>query len=1083
MLSYCRRLARCWILLLVTFLCGHISHGASFPAGFTSESIAGTWTEAVGLTFDANGRMYVWEKAGRIWIVENGVRQPVPLLDIREEVGNWRDHGLLGMALHPDFLNNGYFYLLYVADYHHVTQFGTPNYVPEANQNFRATIGRVTRYTARIADGFNTADPDSRLVLVGESVTNGLPILDITHSVGSIIFGADGTLLVSCGDGAFSSSGEPGSLNTTLYGSQALADGIITGAEDVDAFRAQMVDSLAGKILRIDPSNGDGVASNPYFDAASPRAARSRMWSLGMRNPFRMSLRPGTGNHDRAEADPGVIYIGEVGMDNWEELDISDGPANFGWPLYEGLVPMPAYQVLTIQNQLAMNPLYDVGSCDQAFFQFRDLLKSDHANLTVSFPNPCDVTKQIPASIPKFLHTRPVLDWGRNSYGPARTGIYDENGNPAVIDVGAAGSPVAGVAFKGNCVIGGVWYTGTGFPATYSNTYFMADYGAGWVKSIVLDEDNKPTRVQDFIENEPHIVCLATNPKDGSLYYIADLTNVVKVSYIGDGNKPPIAVAAVNKRFGESPLTVQFTGSGSSDPEGLPLSYAWDFGDGSGIVTASNPTHTFTTPNGSPKSYSVTLTVTDSAGATAHTTVLVSANNTPPAVMITSPIDGELYSMAEATIYNLTAAVTDTESTAGELSYAWEVFLHHNEHQHAEPVITTASATAEISPVGCDGNTYYYQIRLTVTDPQGLSSSAEVNLYPECGLPAPPANLVASALSSTRIQLTWTDESADETGFHIQRSKSGGPFLNIGTVSADVTAFVSSGLSVATTYSYRVAAFNLVGQSPYSNVATATSQEMLPVPSPWTSMDIANLGPTGSAGFDEGTFILRSSGPDINGLFDGFQFVYRAWTGDGTLTARVTGVENTDTWAKAGLMFRQRLTSDSVNAFVLLRPLNGAVFQHRTVTGDTTVFGESFIMAAPAWLKIERLGNHFTGYASLDGVDWMLIGSQTIPMPDTIFVGLAVSSHDDSVLNTSTFTDPQMISSLLPSMSLVKRTNGALELTISGQTGATYLTEASTNLTVWVPISTNLNSTGTIKLTNTEIQSFIQRYYRAVLAP
>jgi glucose/arabinose dehydrogenase/PKD repeat protein len=1083
MLSY-RRLLTCrWILLLGALLGGFTTKGASFPAGFIGESIAGIWTEAVGLTFDANGRMYVWEKAGRVWIVENGVRQPVPLLDISEEVGNWRDHGLLGLALHPDFLNNGYIYLLYVADYHHVAQFGTPNYVPGANQYFRATIGRVTRYTARSADGLRTADPTSRLVLLGESVTNGLPILDITHSVGSIMFGADGTLLVSCGDGAFFTGAGSGVLNSTFYRTQALADGIITPEEDVDAFRAQMVDSLAGKILRIDPSNGDGVAGNPYFNPALPRAARSRVWSLGFRNPFRMSLRPGTGSHDRADANPGVIYIGEVGWDNWEELDVSTGPANFGWPLYEGLEPVPVYQASGIQNRLAVNPLHGAGSCDQPFFQFRDLLQPDSTNLTVSFPNPCDVTQQIPASIPQFRHTRPVLDWGRNSYGPSRTGIYDENGHPVAIDIGTVGSPVTGPAFSGNCAIGGVWHTGAAFPALYANTYFMADYGAGWVKSIVFDGNNKPTRVQDFIGNEPHIVCLAVNPKDGSLYYIANLTNVVKVSYIGGGNKPPLAVATVNKRFGASPLTVQFTGSGSSDPEGQPLSYSWNFGDGSGLVTTANPIHTFTTPNGSPKSYEVNLTVTDSASATARTTVIISANNTPPTVVITSPTNGDLYSMTEASVYNLTAAVSDAESTAGELRYAWEVFLHHNEHQHAEPVVTTASATAVISPAGCDGNTYYYQIRLTVTDAQGLSSSAEVNLYPECGLPAPPDNLVANALSCTRIQLTWADESADETGFHIQRSQNGGPFLNIGTVGADVTTFVSSGLSVATTYSYRVAAFSLVGQSPYSNVATATSQDMLPVPPPWANMDVANTGPAGSAGFDEGTFIVRCSGPDINGSLDGFQFVYRAWTGNGALITKVTGIENTDTWAKAGLMFRQSLAADSVNAMILVRPLNGVVFQYRSVMGGGTVFGDSYEVAAPVWLKIERLGNHFTGYVSLDGMDWLLIGSQTVSMSDTIYVGLAVSSHDSLVLNTSTFANLQMITPLIPAMSLSKRTDGALELSITGQIGASYLTEASTNLTVWVPISTNVNSSGTIKLSDAEMQNFTQRFYRAFLVP
>ena len=153
------------------------AQAASLPSGFVEESIGGTWTEAVGLTFAADGRMFVWERGGRVWTVENGVKSAVPFLDLTEEVAVWNNYGLLGFCLHPDFLNNGQVFLLYVADRHHVRFFGTPNYDPDETETHVATVGRVTRYTARASDGFRSIDPASRLVLVGQTLTNGFPLI------------------------------------------------------------------------------------------------------------------------------------------------------------------------------------------------------------------------------------------------------------------------------------------------------------------------------------------------------------------------------------------------------------------------------------------------------------------------------------------------------------------------------------------------------------------------------------------------------------------------------------------------------------------------------------------------------------------------------------------------------------------------------------------------------------------------------------------------------------------------------------------------------------------------------------------
>jgi len=143
---------------------------ATLPAGFTEQVVGSGWNEAVGMLFEDNGRMYVWERGGRVWIVENGVKMAYPLIDISDEVGGWRDFGLLGFALDPNFRSNGYIYLLYVVDHHHLVNAGTTNYNPSVNEYFRATIGRITRYTAKAADAFKSVDYSTRRVLVGESI-------------------------------------------------------------------------------------------------------------------------------------------------------------------------------------------------------------------------------------------------------------------------------------------------------------------------------------------------------------------------------------------------------------------------------------------------------------------------------------------------------------------------------------------------------------------------------------------------------------------------------------------------------------------------------------------------------------------------------------------------------------------------------------------------------------------------------------------------------------------------------------------------------------------------------------------------
>jgi glucose/arabinose dehydrogenase len=721
--------------LVLFFSGGGLGGATTLPTGFTEEIIPGPWDGPVGLAFEpdhqtSGGRAYVWERSGRVWIVEDDVKQAQPLIDISEEVGGWRDHGLLGFALHPNFRQNGHIYLAYTVDHHHLTKFGTTNYHSATNEYFMATIHRVTRYTARASDGFRSVDPASRKILLGESITNGFPSLYQSHGICSLVFGTDGTLLAAAGDGASYSTLDMGSAPETYF-SQALTEGIIQPKENVGAFRAQMLSSLSGKIVRINPETGDGVPGNPFFDPSNPRSAQSRIWALGLRNPFRFSLRPGTGSHDPDDANPGVLYLGDVGLHDFEDLNVVTGPGlNFGWPIYEGLESHATFRNSTVANQDAPNPLFGTGGCTQQYFTFRNLLVQDTQN-PPSWPNPCNTAQQIPANIARFVHTRPAIDW-RHENGPARTGIYTTNGTAAVTNIGGPGSPVSGPQFGGTSSIGGTWYRGDDFPAMYKNTYFHADYEKQWIRNFVFDTNQSPVAVRNFLTNGGGIVSIATHPIDGGLYYVTWTNGIKRIRYGDTANRPPVAVANADTTFGPTPLTVQFDGSASTDPEGFPLTYRWDFGDGSPISTQSVATHTFNAPANVPTLFTVTLTVTDRSNVVAQTTLLVSANNTPPAVVITSPTNGTRYPMSTDTTYDLSALISDAEHASEQLNCTWVTTLHHNNHVHTDPADANCTSTVTIAPLGCDGQNYYYSITLTVTDSAGLSTTREVRLYPDC---------------------------------------------------------------------------------------------------------------------------------------------------------------------------------------------------------------------------------------------------------------------------------------------------------------------------------------------------------------
>lgn len=260
--------------------------------------------------------------------------------------------------------------------------------------------------------------------------------------------------------------------------------------------------------------------------------------------------------------------------------------------------------------------------------------------------------------------------------------------------------------------------------------------------------------------------------------------------------------------------------------------------------------------------------------------------------------------------------------------------------------------------------------------------------------PSFPAGLSASAISATQNSLTWTAV-AGASSYNVKVSaNSGGPYTTI--ASGVTTTTYTNNVPIGMTYYYVVSSLSGGVESPNSAQVSVT------LPYPWATQDIGAVGLPGSATFSGGIFTVSGCGTDIWGTADAFRFVYLPVTGNCTMIARVSSVQDIDPWSKAGIMIRSSLSANSANALIAVTPGNGVTWQYRTTTGGTSA-NTTFAGAAPYWVKLVRSGNTLTGYRSPDGVNWTLEGTETISMASTNYIGLAVTSHNASYLCSATF--------------------------------------------------------------------------------
>jgi glucose/arabinose dehydrogenase len=630
------------------------------PDAFQEQVVFTGLTQPTAIRFAPDGRIFIAEKSGLIKVFD-GLNDSTPdtLADLRVNVHNYWDRGLLGMAVDPQFPAQPFLYVFYTYNFDpHDSGSAFPRWPdfcpnpPGANADGCTVNGRISRLEVATDNTWVGGEN----VLLENHWCQQYP----SHSVGDLVFSDhERVLYASAGDGAsftFVDYGQDGSPRNPCDDAPVGQGGAQSppGAEG-GSLRSQDIRtsgdpvSLDGSVIAIDPDSGAPASTNPLLGGDT---GDDVIIAHGLRNPYRLTYRDGT--HE--------VWIADVGKSDWEEINrISNTEdsivENFGWPCYEG------------------------AGTNDGF---------DDANLTIC-EDLYDET-QNPATAPYFTYEHDThLDPDPTPFRCSKTGS----------------SAISGLAF----------YTGSVYPELYSNALFFADYSRDCLFVMLADTegDPDPTTRATFVDAASNPVDLRLGP-DGLLYYV-DISDgrVLRINYFG-ANEPPSAVAEATPSHGSLPLNVQFDGAGSSDPNPQDtLEYAWDL-DGDGAFddsTATSPTFEYRTQG----EVLAGLRVRDDSGDEDFDAIVITAGNTAPAPTIDIPSGATTWQVDQEIFFQ--GHATDLEDGALLASQMqWQVDLQHCPggtcHSHFLQTFTGVSEGSFTAP---DHEWYsFLELTLTVSD-------------------------------------------------------------------------------------------------------------------------------------------------------------------------------------------------------------------------------------------------------------------------------------------------------------------------------------------------------------------------------
>lgn len=650
-----------------------VVEGATLPTGFSESVVFSGLTQPTAVRFSPDGKVFVAEKSGLIKVFTS-LSDPTPTVfhDLRTEVHNFWDRGLLGLALHPNFPTVPSVYVFYTYD-------KDPNYPnPDNPQVPRwgtagATSDGCPNPPGATTDGCVVSSRLSRLEMSSGNVSTGTESVLIegwvqqypSHSVGTIMFGMDGALYASAGEGAGFTVVDYGNFGSPLnplgdppvgrggVQSPPTAEGGATRSQSLRRVNGPTV--LDGAIIRVDPFTGAAFSGNPL--SASTDLNARRIVGYGFRNPFRFTFRPGTTE----------LWVGDVGWNTWEEINRIPNPLttpvrNFGWPCYEGGGRQAGYDALNL--------------------------------------NICETLYAEPGgSTPPYY-----------TYSHSQKVVAGET-------CPSGSSSISGLAFK----------QGGTYPAEYQGALFFADYSRKciWVMFAGANGLPDPATRTTFVADAAGPVELQIAP-GGDLFYVDLDGGTVRRIRFTSGNQAPTAVIQATPSSGPAPLTVTFSSAGSSDPDGDPISYSWNFGDG-GTSTQPNPSHTY----GGIGPFTAVLTVTDSLGASGKDQVTITVGNSKPTAFIDTPAAGTPWEVGQ--LITFTGHATDPNQGALPPSaFLWEIILHHcPSNCHTHQLESFSGVTTGSFPAPDHDYPSHLEIKLTVTDAGGLTDTKSILLNPQ----------------------------------------------------------------------------------------------------------------------------------------------------------------------------------------------------------------------------------------------------------------------------------------------------------------------------------------------------------------
>jgi pro-kumamolisin-like protein/IPT/TIG domain-containing protein len=429
----------------------------------------------------------------------------------------------------------------------------------------------------------------------------------------------------------------------------------------------------------------------------------------------------------------------------------------------------------------------------------------------------------------------------------------------------------------------------------------------------------------------------------------------------------------------------------------------WDFATGIGTVNATNLVNNWpgstTTPSFALSASPSSLTITQGANGTSTITV------TPY-----NGFNGNVSLSASGLPSGVTASFSPNPATASSTLTLT-----------ASSTATTGTATVTIT--GTSGS-------LTSTAPVSLTVNAPPP--PNFTLSASPSSLTITQGANGTSTVTITAQNG--FGGNVSLSASGLPSgvtasfsPNPATASSSLTLTASS---TATTGTATVTITGTSGSLTHTTSISLTIRLIPTLPAVWSDGDVGATGVAGSASYGNNVFTVNGAGAQIYGTADAFHFVYQSLTGDGSMVARLLSLQGGSGLVSAGVMIRETLNAGSTNAKTAdWRTYGGIYFDARTTTGGNTAEPGALTVNLPYWVKVTRSGSSFSSYTSLDGVNWVQLGtSQTISMAQNVFVGLAVTSGSTSALATATFDNVSVNSAAAPApvISSVSATTGSI---------------------------------------------------------